>query len=81
MKLCNGCKHFSVLEFCDAAAQPPAWVINPATGRGRFVVRGHDGSIFRQPAESMRQQGRPCGQERALWEPGILARLFPWAFD
>ncbi len=81
MKMCNGCKHLSLNDLCDAGAQPAVREENPVTGRVRYVVRGHDGSVFKPTAVQMRSPGQPCGPERALYRPGWWARIFPWAFD
>ena len=80
MKMCNGCRHLSMNDLCDAMARPAEREENPVTGRVRYVVRGHDGSVFKPTAIRMREAGAPCGPERLLYAPSLLARVFPWAF-
>ena len=81
MKLCNGCAHLMGGRYCHALAQPAVEEVDPSTNRRTLVIRGHDGSIFAPTSARMREPGQPCGPERALWKPGILFRLFPWAFE
>lgn len=82
MKKCNGCKHlFGYADLCNALAQPAQRIVNPVTGRVRWEIRGPDGSVFAPTAEEMRAYENKCGADRKLYEPGILARLFPWAYE
>lgn len=81
MKLCSGCKHLNAIDLCNADAMPAVREVNPATGRVSYVVRGSDGSCWKPSAIDMRKEGGLCGPERRLYQPGLLARLFPWAFD
>lgn len=80
-KVCLGCQSLDRNDKCTGGQLPPVLQRNPITGVSRWIVIYADGSHERPTAVKMRQKGSPCGPERSLYKPTLLARLLPWAYS
>lgn len=81
MKPCTGCKHLHIrpgaIPKCQEHWLPPAWVVDPFTGVGRYEARSkyQQGVIWWMSVEEMRKPGGPCGPEAKLFAPTLMRRL------
>jgi hypothetical protein len=81
LKKCNGCKHLVALQMACKADEDIIRIQDPYTDRVYYRNSKRPLDFMRPAPSEMRQPGGPCGPDRKLFEPTLLARLFPFLYD
>ena len=82
MKSCIGCKYLVAHRLVCSANEHLSRTKDALTGQIVYVNLNFPDDMNLQPrSQDMRKEGERCGPGRKLYEPTLLARMFPKMYN